>query len=105
MLDVPGMRELKVADIGSGLSDVFDDIESLAATCRFGNCQHDNEPGCSVRAAIDDGRLDSRRLSNYRKLQREEARHNESIHEKRERERVFGRVVKDAVALKRSGKT
>lgn len=105
LLDVPGMRELKVADIGSGLSDVFGDIESLAADCRFGDCRHENEPGCAVRTAVDEGRLDGRRLINYRKLRREEARHNESIHEKRERERVFGRVVKDAVALKRSGKT
>lgn len=101
LLDVPGLRELKVADIGESLSGLFDDIAALAAGCRFSDCAHDSEPGCAVRRAIDDGELDVRRLANYRKLQQENAFHNATLAERRNRGREFGRIVKEAVALKR----
>ena len=45
LIDVPGMRELKVADIEGSLGNVFDDIETLARQCQFSDCQHDTEPG------------------------------------------------------------
>ena len=101
LLDVPGMRELKVADVGAALGEVFDDIEALAGQCRFSDCVHESEPGCAVRAAIEDGRLDSRRFGNYLKLLREDAFHNRSLAERRENERSFGRLVKGAMAAKR----
>ena len=41
------------------------------AECRFSDCAHETEPGCAVRAAIADGRLDAERFESYRKLQRE----------------------------------
>lgn len=75
-IDTPGLRGIGLtdADIDAGLDRAFADIEEIAATCRFTNCSHENEPGCAVRAAIDDGRLDPDRLASHRKLQREAAR-------------------------------
>lgn len=101
LLDVPGMRELKVADAAGALSRLFEDIETLAKACRFGDCRHSGEPGCAVLAAVEDGRLARRRLDNYFKLEREEAYLTEAIHDRRRRERAFGRVVRDAIASKR----
>lgn len=72
IIDTPGMRELKPTgeeDVAEG----FADIEALAAQCRFRDCRHAQEPGCAVRAAVEDGRLDARRLDNWRKLQAEVA--------------------------------
>lgn len=72
LIDTPGMRELKPTgeeDVAEG----FADIEALAAQCRFRDCRHAQEPGCAVRAAVEDGRLDARRLDNWRKLQAEVA--------------------------------
>jgi ribosome biogenesis GTPase / thiamine phosphate phosphatase len=63
VLDTPGMRELQLADAASGIADTFEDIQTLSAQCRFGNCQHENEPGCAVRDAIEHGRLDPARLA------------------------------------------
>ena len=40
-----------------GVDTAFADIAELAAACRFSDCRHRSEPGCAVRAAIDDGRL------------------------------------------------
>jgi ribosome biogenesis GTPase len=71
LLDTPGMRELGLWESDEGLLAAFDDIEALAANCRFGDCGHTNEPGCAVRAALESGVLDDGRWQSYRKLQRE----------------------------------
>ena len=100
LLDSPGMRELKMVDVEQGVSEIFDDIGELALQCRFSDCGHDDEPGCAVRAAIDSGALDERRLHNYRKLLREQARHTDTIAEQRHRSRQFAKQVKRSLAMK-----
>lgn len=71
IIDTPGMRELQLWADESALATAFDDVESLADSCRFRDCQHASEPGCAVTAAIQSGRLDPARLKNYRKLKEE----------------------------------
>jgi ribosome biogenesis GTPase len=71
VLDTPGMRELGLWAVGSGVDETFADLAGLAADCRFADCAHETEPGCAVRAAIAEGLLDEERLESYRKLQRE----------------------------------
>jgi ribosome biogenesis GTPase len=71
VIDTPGMRELQVWGDAQGLRQVFDDIEELAAGCRFRDCSHLREPGCAVRAAIEDGRLEAERFQSYLKLKKE----------------------------------
>jgi ribosome biogenesis GTPase len=80
---------------------VFENIESLAANCRFRDCQHESETGCAVLAAVASGVLDARRLASYRKLQREAANAAMTTHERHARERKFGRAVESALRLKR----
>jgi ribosome biogenesis GTPase len=71
IIDTPGMRELALWEAGDGLERAFEDVELLAAGCRFTDCRHDGEPGCEVRAAIAAGTLDVERLESYRHLERE----------------------------------
>ena len=71
LIDTPGMRELTLWAEDADLSGGFSDIEALAASCRFVDCQHDGQPGCAVREAIASGELSSERLAHYAKLQRE----------------------------------
>lgn len=75
MLDTPGMRELGLWDAEAGLAATFGDvereIEALSAGCRYRNCGHRKEPGCAVREAVEDGRLDEGRWRSWVKLQRE----------------------------------
>ena len=71
LIDTPGMREIKLTGEEKLDGDQFGDIEELAQSCRFGDCSHVSEPGCSVRAALDDGRLGSERWHNYLKLRDE----------------------------------
>jgi ribosome biogenesis GTPase len=69
VIDTPGLRELQFweGDLGAA----FEDIEILAADCRFRDCAHSREPGCAVLAAVDEGRLELDRLRSWRKFQRE----------------------------------
>ncbi|WP_406662958.1 ribosome small subunit-dependent GTPase A [Gallaecimonas sp. GXIMD1310] len=102
LIDVPGMRELRVADVEQSLSTVFADIEELASHCKFTDCQHHGEPGCAVQKAIANGELDYRRLANYQKLHRENAQANASLAQKRAQGRTFAKMVK---AVKRNKAT
>ncbi len=78
VIDTPGLREIGLFDAEEGLDAVFADLTALAASCRFSDCSHRTEPGCSVLAAIDGGSLSPERLSSWRKLEgelhRQEAR-------------------------------
>ncbi len=72
LVDTPGMRELSLWDEADERA-AFAEIAALAATCRFADCGHDQEPGCAVRAALDGGRLDAERYAAYQKLSSESA--------------------------------
>ena len=71
LIDNPGVRELAPWSGGAGLAGAFDDVEAFADGCRFRDCGHGGEPGCAVRAAVEQGRLPEERLASYRGLQRE----------------------------------
>ncbi|GAA3161089.1 ribosome small subunit-dependent GTPase A [Streptomyces virens] len=74
LIDTPGLRGVGLWDAGSGVGQVFAEIEEIAQDCRFHDCAHDSEPGCAVRDAIETGDLSERRLDSYRKLLRENQR-------------------------------
>lgn len=74
MIDTPGLRAIGLWGAEDALADAFSDVEELSLGCRFNDCAHDSEPGCAVKEAIDDGRLDLARLESYRGLQREQRR-------------------------------
>jgi ribosome biogenesis GTPase len=93
LLDTPGMRELGLWDADDGLDETFAEIAELATRCRFADCSHQAEPGCAVTAAVEDGRLDPRRLRSYRRLARE-LEDQPTPQERRARDRQFGRMVR-----------
>ena len=101
IVDTPGMRELQLTDAEEGIEEVFADIMEIARECRFSDCRHAAEPGCAVRAATEDGRLDATRLARFRKLANEERHNSESLWQRRQRERGFGRMVKEALKDKK----
>lgn len=71
IIDTPGMRELGMWDVSSGLGEAFSDIEQYFPLCRFSDCQHKSEPGCAVNTAIENGELSLERWNSYLKLKNE----------------------------------
>ncbi len=97
LLDTPGMRELQLLECENGLEETFSDITDLALSCKFADCNHEQEPGCMVRKAIEGGNLDPRRLESYRKLVKEQAFNTASLAERRAKDRQFGKFVKSVL--------
>jgi len=99
IIDTPGVRTLRPDADVAAVAGSFTDIDALAARCRFGDCRHDNEPGCAVREGVD-----ADRLRNYRKLLREVARDRMTpLDRQREvaRFKVRGRAVRAKMKWKR----
>ncbi|MBS1226719.1 MAG: ribosome small subunit-dependent GTPase, partial [Candidatus Aminicenantes bacterium] len=88
-----GLRELGLWADDDGLDRTFEEIDRLAANCRFPDCRHEQEPGCAVRAAVETGTVDVRRYESFLKLRRElrslELRKDEKA--RRQREKAVGR--------------
>jgi ribosome biogenesis GTPase len=71
IIDTPGLRELGMINAEKGIEETFSDIEELISKCKFKNCTHNDEPGCSVYSAIKEGELSNNRWLSYVKLKKE----------------------------------
>lgn len=73
LVDTPGLREVALWADEDAVADAFEDVEDVAARCRFRDCRHEGEPGCAVARAVAEGSLDAERLASRRDLAREVA--------------------------------
>lgn len=71
IIDTPGMRELGMWDVTSGLAEAFEDVEEYLGKCRFSDCRHQTEPGCAIIHAIRSGTLPADRWQSYSRLKKE----------------------------------
>ena len=88
LIDTPGVRAVSLWSSGRGIEWAFSDVFDLMDHCRFRDCKHEDEPGCAVRAAIQSGTLDPRRLESLKRLVAEEAALE---HEQREQDKAMDR--------------
>jgi len=95
LVDNPGMREVGIADSTSGLEITFDRIVSLSQNCKFKDCTHTNETGCSVLEALEKGEIDKASYENYLKMEREKAHFESTVAERRKKDKEFGKFVKN----------
>lgn len=82
LMDLPGMRELNLADAAEGMAEVFDDIVEIASECRFSNCAHKTEPACAIREALSSGTITAERYERWQKLLAAEAAANAKPYQK-----------------------
>jgi ribosome biogenesis GTPase len=68
VIDTPGTREFGLTVDDEILNQNFSIIEELALQCKFRNCNHDKEPKCAIKDALETGKLQQQLLDNYRKL-------------------------------------
>ncbi|MGN0747679.1 MAG: ribosome small subunit-dependent GTPase A [Aristaeellaceae bacterium] len=72
IIDTPGMRAFALDN--AAVEQTFTTIADFAGQCRFSDCTHIHEPGCAVRRAVEQGRLDPEQLNRYLQLKKEEQR-------------------------------
>ncbi len=105
VIDTPGIRELQLWVADEGIEEAFEDVTELFAQCRFSDCAHDQEPGCAVRAALENGTLAPDRWDSYLKLQAELAHLDRKLDkraasEARKQWKALGREAREQARLK-----
>lgn len=77
VIDTPGVREFGLVDIErEELAQYFPEMRNLMHDCQFNNCQHMDEPGCAIKAAVQQGKISSDRYYSYLNI-RESIREND----------------------------
>jgi len=72
IIDSPGVRDF--TPINNSIDEIsygFKDVRQFIGGCKFSNCSHLNEPGCAMKQAVADGKLNGQRFNNYRRLVQE----------------------------------
>lgn len=66
MIDTPGIKEFGLVHFESReISERFPEFRELLPNCRYSNCTHVHEPGCAVKHALDEGKINEGRYRNY----------------------------------------
>ncbi|MCY1719309.1 ribosome small subunit-dependent GTPase A [Prolixibacteraceae bacterium Z1-6] len=104
IIDNPGMREVGIADSGSGVEKTFETITQLSKNCKFSDCTHTTEIGCAVLVAITNGEIDVNAYENYLKIEKEKEHFESTVAEKRKKDKEFGKMIKHFKNSKKSNK-
>ena len=95
LIDTPGLRDVQLWTDQSAIDKTFAEIRELAESCRFRDCSHQKEPGCAVRQALEEEKLDPKRLASYFKQTAEaaeaELRRQRTLKKKHARSRRAGK--------------
>lgn len=69
LLDTPGFSEVGLWGIvPRELASCFPEMRPYIGECRYGDCRHVREPGCAIRAAVEQGAIAPDRYDSYRVL-------------------------------------
>jgi len=101
IIDTPGMRELGNFAVDNGIHSTFDEIAELSNQCRYNDCSHTQEKGCSILTALKDGIISQERYQNFMKLNKESAFYEMSYLEKKRKDKIFGKFVKSVMKEKK----
>jgi ribosome biogenesis GTPase len=93
VIDNPGIREVGVTEVNTGINDVFNEIAELGKKCKYSDCTHVSEPGCEVLKALEEGKIDKEKYENFINLKKESEYYEMSDFEKRKKDRDFGRFI------------
>lgn len=95
LIDNPGMREVGIVDANGGIEKTFDAISELAQECKFKDCTHTCETGCAVLSSVEQGILDKDAYASFLKMAKENAYFESSVAERRKKDKVFGKMLKN----------
>lgn len=66
IIDTPGLRGFGLVDLEKEeIALYFPEMLEASKECRFTPCTHTHEPGCAVKAAVEEGRISASRYNSY----------------------------------------
>jgi ribosome biogenesis GTPase len=95
LIDNPGMREIGITDASEGFEMTFDEIVRLSQDCKYNNCTHTNEDGCSVLSALDKGELHAETYENFLKMEKERIHYESNARERKKKGKDLGKLIKN----------
>ncbi|MCX6379575.1 MAG: ribosome small subunit-dependent GTPase A, partial [Armatimonadetes bacterium] len=71
--DTPGLRQLELMKMGrEELITCFIEFRPfLEEFCKFRDCKHENEPGCNIKRAVEEGHISTRRYQSFLQMAHE----------------------------------
>ncbi len=95
LIDTPGVREFGITSFSSESAAELFSLESAVEQCKYTDCTHTSEPGCAVIQALSDGLIDEKSYESFLKLQRESWHYQAQEHEKRQKGKDLGKLIKE----------
>ena len=46
----------------------FVEFHDYLGACKYRDCKHDNDPGCAIREAVENGEIAETRFENYHRI-------------------------------------
>ena len=72
IIDTPGIKMLSFNNLEPmDVAHNFREFFVVSSNCRFPNCLHRNEPGCAVKAAVEEGSISTLRYEHYLQIMAE----------------------------------
>jgi ribosome biogenesis GTPase len=69
LIDCPGVQAFGLHHLSfGGIEQGFVEFAQYLGQCRFRDCRHAHEPGCALRNAVAEGKIDARRLELFLKI-------------------------------------
>lgn len=69
LIDSPGIRDFALSHMDKTMvEEGFSEFKPFLGHCKFRNCSHEHEPGCALLKAIEDGKINSKRMDSYRHI-------------------------------------
>lgn len=76
IIDTPGIRGFGLVDLArEEIALYFPEMLKASEGCRFTPCTHTHEPGCAVKAAVEDGSISYERYSSYLGMLEDESKY------------------------------
>ena len=69
LIDCPGVQAFGLHHLSfGGIEQGFVEFAQYLGQCRFRDCRHAHEPGCALRNAVAEGKIDARRLELFQQI-------------------------------------
>ncbi len=69
VIDSPGVREFGLWHLEpEQITRGFVEFREFLGHCKFRDCKHDNDPGCALREAVENGKIDAARFESYHRI-------------------------------------
>ncbi len=69
LIDSPGVREFGLWHLEADeITKAFVEFRPFLGGCKFRDCKHNDDPGCALRAAVEDGEINQIRFDNYHRI-------------------------------------